>query len=110
MTPEVVFTLQLAQYRVTIHYDDCHRYLGAQRRDLPYPRSVRFIACKFCRPSEEDIRAAVPDQALVIHWYDYGPIRGRLRVVPWFDGAENIAARRSLGWNKTPVRQTGWST
>lgn len=110
MTGDVVFVLQITQYRVTIHYDDCYRYLGAQQRDLPYPRSVRFVACKFCRPSEEDIRAAVPDRASEVQWYDYGPIRGRVRVLQWFEGAEEVAARRALGWGRTAPRSGRWAS
>lgn len=106
----VVLSFQPSAYRVTIHYGDCYRYLGGQFRRLPFPRSVRFVACRFCHPSEEDIRAAVPGWAETVEWYAYSSTRGAVTVVPWFARAEEVAARRSLGWGKTAPRSTRWAS
>lgn len=110
MTAQLGLVLQPAHYRVSIHYLDCHWFHRAQRRSLPLPPTVRFKPCKFCRPSDEDIRRAIPEWASTVEWYAWSPTPGAaIRIVAWFEGAENIAARRSMGLGKRLHRREGWA-
>jgi hypothetical protein len=95
--------VNLSRYRAMVHYLDCPYYRqGDGHHDLPLPRTVKVRLCSQCRPSEGDVRSAPPK----VRWYQWSPDPARFTVVHApTDLVDNITARRSLGYGKTPARR-----
>lgn len=98
---------RLPSRTAVIHYVDCAWYRRAVRRHIPLTSKARVRMCTWCKPSDEDVLAGPPE----VSWYAYGPaaLPGvKVRQVDTagnWEMVEDIAARHSLGWGKTPRRK-----
>jgi hypothetical protein len=97
---EVGIVVRLTNQRATVHYVDCHWYRRAYHYHVPLPAKTRVGLCTWCRPTEEDIRAAPPE----VSWYPWSHSLEHREEIP-MEMAEDIAARQSMGYGRTPRRR-----
>lgn len=95
----------LSTWRATVHYVDCHYYRGRAPRQVPLPRTIKMKLCAYCRPTEDDVRAAPPE----VSWYAYSPLPGPQPERVPFEHAEQLVAR-GPHYGRRPRRSTGWAS
>jgi hypothetical protein len=100
---ELGIVVGIGKWRAVVHYTDCLWYRRSQNH-IPIPGRMPVRLCPWCCPSEEDIRRFTPP----VEWYEFSPSFGASprpkRVYMDIEQAENIHARRNLGWGRTPAR------
>lgn len=97
----------LSTWRATVHYTDCHYYRARAPRRLPLPRTIPFKLCSYCRPTEDDVRAAPPEAS----WYAWSPRPEARREGErlTLEHADQVMARQQRGYGRTFKRATGWT-
>lgn len=104
MSRPVGIVVSLAHFRATVHYTDCHYYRARAHRQVPLPRTIKLRLCGYCRPAEDDVRAAPPE----VSWYAWSPLPGPKRVRVPLRMADDLRARQAMGDGRVPSRATWW--
>lgn len=97
---ELGIVVAIATQHATVHYVDCPYYGRAINTHLPLPAKTRVRLCSWCRPTEDDIRAAPPE----VSWYPWSHSLEHREEIP-MEMAEDIVARQSMGNGRTPRRR-----
>jgi hypothetical protein len=105
--PDLGVVVGVGRWRAIVHYTDCIWYREAQHSRMPIPASMPVRLCRWCRPSEDDVRTSTP----AVEWYPFSPSPGageRPRVVHMdMETAENYRARRDMGWGRAEPKARG---
>jgi hypothetical protein len=102
----VIVTVDLARYRGTVHYANCHCVTNySTHLNRTVPPSIKMAMCTYCKPNQEDI-VSIADE---INWLEkHSDAMSVLVIKPYDDFTEENVARGSLHGERIRAGRTGF--